>query len=42
MGEQIQVIFDSTSVVPSTPFPRIPLAEAKRISPSEATRSSSR
>ncbi|MFF1635473.1 aspartate--tRNA(Asn) ligase [Leifsonia sp. NPDC058248] len=30
-GEQIKELFDVEVVVPSTPFPRIPLAEAKRI-----------
>ncbi|WP_345763337.1 aspartate--tRNA(Asn) ligase [Diaminobutyricibacter sp. McL0608] len=30
-GEQIKELFDVDVVVPSTPFPRIPLAEAKRI-----------
>jgi nondiscriminating aspartyl-tRNA synthetase len=30
-GEQIKELFDVEVTVPSTPFPRIPLAEAKRI-----------
>jgi nondiscriminating aspartyl-tRNA synthetase len=30
-GEQIKELFDVEVVVPSTPFPRIPLAEAKRL-----------
>lgn len=30
-GEQIKELFDVEVVVPTTPFPRIPLAEAKRI-----------
>ncbi|WP_223693372.1 aspartate--tRNA(Asn) ligase [Leifsonia poae] len=30
-GEQIKALFDVDIEVPSTPFPRIPLAEAKRI-----------
>jgi nondiscriminating aspartyl-tRNA synthetase len=30
-GEEIKALFDLDVVVPSTPFPRIPLAEAKRI-----------
>lgn len=30
-GEEIQALFDIEVTVPTTPFPRIPLAEAKRI-----------
>ncbi|BDI21340.1 aspartate--tRNA(Asn) ligase [Herbiconiux sp. L3-i23] len=30
-GDEIKALFDVDVVVPSTPFPRIPLAEAKRI-----------
>jgi aspartyl/asparaginyl-tRNA synthetase len=30
-GEQIKALFDLDVTIPSTPFPRIPLAEAKRI-----------